>query len=315
MDMRAKTLRCFVAVAEEQSFSRAAQRIHITQPSLSAQIHALELALGFELFIRSTRHVELTENGRSFLPSARNVLEAFASLERQANNLKQRSQSHIRIGAAFYTIAIPERIALIEGFIGAHPDIHVEIDTRFQSELMRDLLSGRVDVMLMIGVPVAPASFNRLVGKGAGAEILYPSNLRHLTLRIEPVRILVPEELPQAAFKTMGRKALQGLRVATLAREHGEPVTKPILDALIVAGAKPVVPPEGHGVGVERYGRQFRMPAITLGWFDNYPGEGKPMVRRELAGVDGTTELALVANPLHRTDAIEALWKFATHRF
>jgi DNA-binding transcriptional LysR family regulator len=98
MHLELRHLRYFLAVAEELSFSRAAKRLHIAQPALSAQIRAIETQLGCQLFFRTTRRVELTVNGRMLVGDARAILalvdEAVAKQEAAARG----EQGVLRIG-------------------------------------------------------------------------------------------------------------------------------------------------------------------------------------------------------------------------
>src|SRR5258708_22710327 len=74
--MEIRRLRYFVAVAEELSFTRAAERLHIAQPPLSIQIRALEQEIGARLFDRDHRHVYVTQAGKHLLDPARPILES-----------------------------------------------------------------------------------------------------------------------------------------------------------------------------------------------------------------------------------------------
>jgi DNA-binding transcriptional LysR family regulator len=89
MDVHLRNLRYFVTVAEELHFSRAAERLRLSQPALSKQIRQLERELRFPLFRRERRRVELTAAGEALLPAARQLLadweRAFAAATQRAN--------------------------------------------------------------------------------------------------------------------------------------------------------------------------------------------------------------------------------------
>jgi len=91
-------LRCFVAVAEELHFGRAAARLHMTQPPLSRQIKILEHALNAELFERTSRSVRITPAGRSFLPEAKRLLKLAESAALVAQSIAAGKVGSIKIG-------------------------------------------------------------------------------------------------------------------------------------------------------------------------------------------------------------------------
>ena len=305
-----KPVRCFVVLAEQLSFSRAADALALTQPALSSQIRGLEKRLGFALFDRTTRRVALTERGAALLAPARRLVDEAARLARAAAELRGERRRKLSFGAAFYTIDIPERVRLLESFFAAHPDMPLDVVPAWQRDLVEDLQAGRIDLALLIGLPVPRAQLAREVALNPGVEILYPDDLPRMLLRREPVVLLVPRESPLAALPVVPLAALSGVRVAMLGAQHGQAVVEPIRHMLEAAGAEALVPPEAHGIGVERYGRQFRMPAVTLGWF----GAGSAaddMVRRPIEGLDMATELALLHAPGEPTGDAAALWQHA----
>ena len=96
--MELRHLRYFVAVAEELSFSRAADRLHMAQPPLSQQIRQLEDELGAPLFVRTRRRVELTEAGRAVLAEARRVLVQAESVVRVARRFVAGEIGNLKVG-------------------------------------------------------------------------------------------------------------------------------------------------------------------------------------------------------------------------
>lgn len=96
--MELRQLKYFVAVAEERSFGRAARRLHMSQPPLSTQVKGLETELGVRLLDRSTRRVELTDSGRSFLVRARDILGAVEEAKAEARGAELGLRGRLEIG-------------------------------------------------------------------------------------------------------------------------------------------------------------------------------------------------------------------------
>src|SRR5215470_10638038 len=96
--MELRHLRYFVAVADELSFRKAAEKLHMAQPPLSAQIKGLEDEMRVRLFERTTRSVQLTPAGRVFLEEARLVLATAAQAEQRAKEAEHGLAGTLRLG-------------------------------------------------------------------------------------------------------------------------------------------------------------------------------------------------------------------------
>jgi len=141
----------FATIAEEGSFTKAASRLRVAQPWLSARLGKLEEILGFRLLERTTRRVTLTDRGAEFLQAARSVAEACDCADRLALQLQRSERRVLRIGAAPYTRIIQQRHRLINGFASRHGNVHVELETGWSHALMDRLNVGGIDLTFIMG--------------------------------------------------------------------------------------------------------------------------------------------------------------------
>ncbi|MEU4693096.1 LysR family transcriptional regulator [Actinoplanes sp. NPDC023714] len=145
MDLR--QLEYFVAVAETANFTRAAERVHITQSGVSAQIKALEHELGAQLFDRSGRVARLTDAGEAALRHARAALDAAADLRDAIDDVYGLVRGRLRIGMVIGCEVAPFFDAFA-AFHREHPDIDVELVEANSGELVAGVRSGDLDLAL-----------------------------------------------------------------------------------------------------------------------------------------------------------------------
>jgi DNA-binding transcriptional LysR family regulator len=142
-------LRYFIAVAEELNFTRAADRLHMAQPPLSAAIMQLERNLGAQLLTRTTRPVALTDAGMAFLLGARRVLESLDLAVDAARRVAVGQLGTLRVafGAASRFETLP---AIGRAFRRSHPDVAVVTEEMWNVQMGPALRSGRVDVAVAL---------------------------------------------------------------------------------------------------------------------------------------------------------------------
>jgi DNA-binding transcriptional LysR family regulator len=219
--MELRHLRYVVAVADELNFTRAAQRLGITQPSLSAQIKQLEAELGTPLFRRGTRSVELTDAGKLMLEEARIIL---IEVERAKTGVARRARGEtgkINIGSAGATYFHPLIPTIIREFKKQHPGVVLMPEESNTSMLLARLRAGAID-LAFVRPPLADID-----------------GLRLEPLVKEPIHMVLPAAHPLARSKSAPLSALAKESIILFTRAINPTVYDAILAAFVRAGFSP----------------------------------------------------------------------------
>jgi DNA-binding transcriptional LysR family regulator len=183
-------LRCFVTVAEELHFGRAAARLNMTQPPLSRQIQVLEHIIDAPLLERTSRSVRLTPAGRSFLPEARRILKLAETASQVARRIALGKTGSLKIGytaAAAYGF-LPELLAACRARL---PEVDFSLKEMVSGDQLEALASGQIDAGLL-RPPVARPEF-------ASRRVL-----------AEPLLAAIPRRHPLASRDTLAIKDFDG---------------------------------------------------------------------------------------------------------
>ncbi|WIV56196.1 LysR family transcriptional regulator [Amycolatopsis nalaikhensis] len=215
MDVR--QLRCFVAVAEELHFGRAATRLHVAQPAVSQTVKAIEKQLGLVLLDRSQRRVRLTEAGALFLTESRAVLarldDALAAMARFRE--AESGTFHIGVAAALPPDLVPRLVTRVRD---RHPELAVSVHPLPTRPEVAELFDTGLDLVL-VREPVrrGPRIDGRVVAR-------------------EPIGVAVPRAHPLAAAESITAAQLDGHPLAGFARDADPEIHDEVFGALRAAG-------------------------------------------------------------------------------
>jgi DNA-binding transcriptional LysR family regulator len=200
-----RQLATFVAVAEEGSFTRAADRLHVVQSAVSAGVRNLEKELAVMLFDRSTHSVKLTDAGRALLPEARATLAAAQAAKDAVDEARGGLRGTVVLGTMqAQGMRAVDLAGILTAFRAEHPDVEVEIrHAGGSSEMADDVREGRLDL-----------AFVALPGDG-------PSGLELIPLAREPIMLAVPAGHPLADRADINLAALRDETLVDLAAGWG----------------------------------------------------------------------------------------------
>lgn len=148
--MEIRVLEYFLAAAREQSFSKAADSLHLTQPTLSRQLKDLESELGKQLFIRSSKKLSLTDDGMILRKRAEEIIDLVRKTENEINNNDEQLSGDIYIGAG-ETDAVRILAKCFKSIGCEHPDLHLHIESGDSIDVLYKLDKGLVDLALILG--------------------------------------------------------------------------------------------------------------------------------------------------------------------
>ncbi len=197
--MEIHQLTYFVAVAETGSFSRAAERCNITQPSLSQQIMKLEQELGETLFERLPRKVVLTDAGRILLPRAITILGDLQNIKHTLNQNMDAGHGLLHVGF-IPTIAPFVLPHVIKRFSQEYPNAHLTVQEDLTEALVRDLVDGKLDV----GITSMPIHNKLIRTQELHTEpLLVASSRKNDIITRASIRVKELDDLPFIALSEM----------------------------------------------------------------------------------------------------------------
>jgi len=200
-------MRYFAAVAEELSFSRASERLNISQSALSRQVQIFEEELGVRLFDRLGRTIMLTPAGQELLLRCQTVLSDADAISRRAGELAGGSAGRLRIGATPQTL---ESVVakFLPGFQKRFPDVEITLVENGSARLSEQIENGRLDLAI-----AGRATDSPLIGRGLfplGVLAVVPSNSAHIGKSRLDVTALAEENLLLMRRHFMTRRLFDG---------------------------------------------------------------------------------------------------------
>ncbi|QIQ21599.1 LysR family transcriptional regulator [Zophobihabitans entericus] len=166
MNLSIKQLRAFLALAEAENFTRASEKVNLSQPAFSALIASLEQEIGYRLFDRDTRKVQLNSDGLHFIELARTMVHTYDNTVNEIRVRSKGEEGRVTL-AVLPSIAVQWVPELLVEFNKQNPNIHVELMDTQWDRCLQSIINHTADLALTAGTP----SLNEL-----SSEVLFSDN-------------------------------------------------------------------------------------------------------------------------------------------
>jgi DNA-binding transcriptional LysR family regulator len=290
MDLAA--LKIFLAVAQERSFSRAAAKVHRTQPAVSQAVRRLEVELGEQLFDRSSKTGTLTEAGRMLENYGQRLVRLAEETESAVRDLRDLRRGRVLIGAN--EAAVHTLLPLVSRFRQRYPDIAIDVRRVLARQIAVEVQQGSLDFGALTFHPQEPGLLEVPVGSDELVLLVPPS---HDLARRRQVSM---EEVAREPVVAHNDPSPARERVLRLFEEHHVPlnmvIALPSLD-----GIKRAVELK---LGVALLPRRCAITEIASG----------RLVAVPVAGVSRKRQVMLVCRKAHRSHAADAFLEVAQEK-
>jgi DNA-binding transcriptional LysR family regulator len=224
-----RQLQCFVAVAEELHFRRAAERLHMSQPPLTQRIQTMERELGVQLFRRTGNKIELTEAGRLVLREARATLAQAERVKEVAERAERGETGHLRLGITIAALFFPAIRQAIRAFQLVYPGVTLDLMHVNSSPALEGLRQRKLDVCLI-------RSFSAPV----------PDAWVQTSVEHDRLMLVLPSDHVHADAKKIPLSALAGEKFLTFPSQQGHALYGQIANIWTQSGITPRVAQEAE---------------------------------------------------------------------
>lgn len=209
-----------LVLVEERNFSRAAERLELTQPGLSKRIAELELRLGFKVFLRRQKQVEVTESGQVFIKGTRDARALFDGAIRLAKTTHDEVRPILRIGHSPYADpALVNNLLTVQ--LPLYPNVRLRMESMFANDLVYALIASELDLALI-------------------AEPSESAYLMQVKLATQPLCVVLPVEHPAASKPIVELNDLAMSEWIVFSRNAHPKIYDRLLHEAQLAGVSPV---------------------------------------------------------------------------
>lgn len=146
--MDIQNIRAFLMVAETQSFSRAAEKLFLTQPAISKRISTMEHALDCQLFDRLGKSIQLTQAGEALIPSYQRILNEMNETQRIISTMRSNISGHLKFGTSHH-IGLHRLPQILRQYSNQYPDVELDIQFMDSEQAAEQILKGNIELALI----------------------------------------------------------------------------------------------------------------------------------------------------------------------